>query len=153
MYSQNPDGDLRDALDAFETSLDLPVVAGELDTWCEQVQAAWNVADPQLHRHLTQLHPRQLREIVEADAALASEVDKLEHEGEALERDRSAIGRLVEELAAVAPRVEPDERKFADQTQRLMQLGVAFVARIKKQQVAIEAWYQEAFNRDHGVVD
>jgi hypothetical protein len=149
----DPDAVLKESLDAFETSLATPIVSGELDVWADQVRTAWAEAEPLIKRQLTHWHPKQCQEIIEQDPGLATEVEKLGAEDAALEAERACLGRLVAEVSRVAPIVEPDERKVTDGQTRLVDKGIAFVARLKKQQVAVRTWFQEAFNRDRGTVD
>ena len=149
----DPDIELRSVLDALETCLAIPIVAGELDEWSDQVHAAWAAADVQIERQLTQLHPKQFKQIAKEDPELSAQVEKLKAEDEALEAERSRLARLVDETARLAPLVEPHEQKFNESTAQLVNGGIAFIGRFKKQQVALGTWFQEAFNRDRGVAD
>jgi hypothetical protein len=153
MDSTDPEHDLRAALDAFETSLAIPVVSGELDAWSQQVRTTWAEASEQVDLHLSELHPKQFKQIAKEDPELLSQVDNMKAEDAALAGCQASINRLVEELSKLAPAVEPDERKFHEYNARLIKDGIEFVGRVKKQQVGVRTWFQEAFNRDRGVAD
>jgi hypothetical protein len=149
----DPESILRAALDAFETSLAVPIVAGELDEWSQQVRTAWAEASAEVHRQLTQLHPAQLKQIAKEDPELSTQVDLLRAEDAALEEDRACLDGVIERLARLVPMVEPNERIFHEYHAQLQKDGVDFITRVKKQQVALQTWFQEAFNRDRGVAD
>lgn len=153
MNATDTEHDLRAALDEFETSLAIPVVSGELDAWSQQVRAAWAKVSAQVQRHLTQLHPKQLKQIGQEDPELLTQVDNMQAEDAALEEGRVCLDGIIERLARLAPKVEPDERKFHEYQAQLQKDGVDFLSRVKKQQVAMQTWFQEAFNRDRGVAD
>jgi hypothetical protein len=151
--ASDPDGELRAALDTFETSLAIPIISGELANWSQQVQSAWQKANDQILRQLADLHPKQLKQIAKEDPELSAQVEKLKTEDAALEAGRASLDRVVDELGRVAPLVGADERKATDCAAMLVENGIVFVGRFKKQQVAVDTWFQEAFTRDRGVAD
>lgn len=148
-----PERELREALETFETALATPVVAGELASWSDGAQKAWNELSVQIHYHLGHLHPRQFQQIAGEDPEMHACVEKLKAEDAKVEQDREALGRIVTRVAAHAPKFERDEEKIRQHTQHLIDTGLAFVARIRKQEIAIQTWFMEAFNRDRGVAD
>jgi hypothetical protein len=117
------------------------------------VRAAWTEVDPLINRQLTELHPAECKEILQMDPELSAEVEKLTAEDAVLVKEHKSLGRFIAELSQVAPLVEPDERKVKDGPAKLVDTGIAFVARLKKQQVVLRTWFQEAFNRDRGTAD
>ena len=64
-------------------------------------------------------------------------------------RSASRVVRVVQHL----PKLEPDEEKAQKHIKSLIDDGVAFAARVRKQSVAVQTWYVEAFDRDSGAVD
>jgi hypothetical protein len=153
MNVTDPDRELRTALDGFETSLATPIVSGELEVWSAEVSAIWAKLSPLVQQQLVHLHPKQFDEITKQDPELFAHVDKLRIEDASLEETRSCLDENVSRLAKLAPLVEPDERKFNDLHAKLRKDGVDFANRVKQQQVAVQTWYMEAFNRDRGVAD
>jgi hypothetical protein len=145
--------DLKDALDAFETALMTPVVSGELAVWGDQVRDAWATLTPIVERQVSRLHPKQYEEMTRQDPELFTHVDNLKAEDAAIRDEQQKLAQLIDRLANLAPLVEPDERKFNDLQAHLRKDGIAFVARVRTQQVALETWYLEAFHRDRGYVD
>jgi hypothetical protein len=46
--------------------------------------------------------------------------------------------------------MEPDEAKAQPHIQKLVDTSVALVTRVRKQDVALQTWFAEAFNRERG---
>jgi hypothetical protein len=153
MSNADTDHELKESLDIFETALATPVVSGELAVWSDQVRAAWGTLSPLVERQVTRLHPEQYDEMTKQDPELFAHVENLKAEDAEIETNRQAVDRLVGHLTNLAPLIEPDERKFHDLQARLCDDGVKFVTRVRHQQVAVQTWYVEAFNRDRGNVD
>jgi hypothetical protein len=87
------------------------------------------------------------------DPELFTHVDNLKAEDAAIRDEQKKLAQFIDRLAHLAPLVEPDERKFNDLQAHLRKDGIAFVARVRTQQVPLETWYLEAFHRDRGYVD
>ena len=153
MVAPNPDRKLRIALEAFETSLATPIVSGELAPWSEQVQRVWAELCPLVQYQVTALHPKQFQEITDQDPELFAQVDNMKAEDAHLEENRKSLDQLIQRLANLAPLVEPDERRFHDYMAQLQKEAIDYMARVKKQLVAVQTWYVEAFNRDRGIAD
>ena len=146
----SPEVELKTAVDAFETSLVRPLVSGELTPWLEEVKKAWGEAAAQIHYHTKHLHPRQYEAMAEQDAELLPRIDMLKIEDAALEEQREQINQAVARVAQHAPKLVPDEEKAHKYIKSLVDDGMAFVMRVRKQSVAVQTWYIEAFNRDSG---
>ena len=144
------ESDLKTSLAAFETSLSTPIVSGELAAWVGEVEKAWEEASAQIHDCVTRLHPRQYDEIAKADPELMPRIEVLKAEDEAIEQEREHIHQMVERDAQHVPKLEPDEGKAQKHVQSLIDKGLAFLMRVRKQEVAVETWLVEAFNRDRG---
>jgi hypothetical protein len=144
------ENELREALASFETSVATPIVSGELPDWADKVQKAWSEASAQVHYHVKHLRPRQYQEISNEDPALFQQVELLKAEDEAIEQEREKLNDRVTRVASHAPKVEPDEGKANHYVQSLIDDALAFVIRARKQEVAVQTWYVEAFNRERG---
>jgi hypothetical protein len=144
---------LKESLAVFETSLATPVISGELADWLGGMQKAWREASSQIHYHIKHLHPRQFEGIGNADPELFPRVEQLQAEDAAIEAEREMFSNVVKRVAEHAPKLEPDEGKAEERTKKLVDEGMAFIARVRKQEVAIQTWFVEAFNRDRGAVD
>jgi hypothetical protein len=145
--------DLKDALMSFETSLSTPIVSGELAAWIGEVQKAWTAASASIHDNVARLHPAQYEEMAQADPELLPRIEVLKADDEAIDQQRERVSRLVERDAQAVPKFEPDEGKAQKHLQSLVDEGLSFVIRVRKQEVAVETWLMEAFNRDRGAVD
>ena len=151
--TNNPQGELKTALADFETSLGTPIVSGDLAAWAEVAKKAWDEASAQLHYHVKHLHPRQYDEISQQDPELLPRIESLKAEDDAIEQQREQIAQVVNRVAQHVPKLEPDEEKAQGHVKTLVDDGTAFLARARKQEVAVQTWYVEAFNRDRGAVD
>jgi hypothetical protein len=150
MAESNSETDLREALASFETNVATPIVSGELSDWTDKMQKAWSEASAQVHYHVKHLHPRQYQEIAKEDPALFQQVELLKAEDEAIEHEREKLHQNVARVATRAPQVEPDEGKANNYVQTLIDEAMAFIMRARKQEVAVQTWYVEAFNRERG---
>jgi hypothetical protein len=145
--------DLKTVLTTFETSLLTPTVSGELASWLKEVQKSWEEASVQIHFHVKHLHPRQYDEIAKQDPELLPRIDQLRAEDEAIELQRAQLAQSIGRMGQHVPKMEPDEEKAQKYTKAIIDNGTAFVTQVRKQEVAVQTWYVEAFNRDGGAVD
>jgi chromosome segregation ATPase len=141
---------LRDALEAFETRLATPVVSGELKTWAAAVSQAWATLAVEVKNRLEH-HQEQLATIANQDPELLPRVEQLKGEDESIRRDIETLSTTIERLTPRAEKVEPHEGRLGAEVEAASAQGIAFVNRIRKQEVALRTWFQEAFNRDRGV--
>ena len=151
--SNNSHDDLKPVLTTFETSLLTPTVSGELATWLEEVQKTWEEASTQIHFHVKHLHPRQYDEIAKQDPELLPRIEQLQAEDEAIEQQRAQLSQSIGRVGQHAPKLEPDEEKAQKYTKAIVDGGTAFLTQVRKQELAVQTWYVEAFNRDGGAVD
>jgi hypothetical protein len=153
MERTSSESELKSALAALETCLSTPILSGELAGWVGEVQKAWEVASAEIRDNVNNLHPTQYEEMAEEDQELLPQIEQLKAEDEAIEADRERIGQMVERDAQHVPKLEPDEAKAQKHVQNLIDDGLAFVQRVRKQEVAVSTWLVEAFNRDRGTGD
>jgi hypothetical protein len=149
----SPEAELKSALDAFETCLIRPIVSGELSPWINEVRKSWAEAATQVHFHTKHLHPRQYEAMAKQDSELLPRVELLRADDAAIEEQREQIGQSVVRVVQHLPKLEPNEEKAQKHIKSLIDDGVAFAARVRKQSVAVQTWYVEAFYRDSGGVD
>jgi hypothetical protein len=145
--------ELRTALETFETALETPLVSGEHATWSERVRETWSQLKPLVHRQLEEVHPQLFDEIFETDAELARRIEQLRDEDQALRREMQRLDERIETLALRTPFAERDELRTTDERDDLVEDGIAFVVRTRKQEVAAQTWFVEAFNRERGPGD
>ena len=150
MNTRNEEDELRDALTAFETSVTTPVVSGDLAEWAERAKRTWAEASAQIERQTRELHPRQYEEISNADAGLFQQIELLKAEDEAIDKERERLNRTLLRVGEHIPKLEPDEGKAEPMVESIVEEAVAYVARVRKQEVAVQTWFAEAFNRERG---
>lgn len=149
----NPVAELKAALDVFETSIATPIVPGELAAWIAETIEAWSRAAAQIQHHTAELHPKQFEEIADQDSELLSRIDLMKAEDVAIETERVALGQAIARLDQLGPIMELDEGKATRVIEKAVNGATQFTARVRKQAIAVQAWYVEAFQRDRGVVD
>ncbi len=153
MEQVTTESELKTALAAIEKALTTPIVSGELALWLEELKKSWEEASAQVHFNVKHRHPRQYEQIGEADLELLPRIDLLKAEDEAIEQQREEINQAIARAAQHVPKLEPDEGKAQKHVQSLIDDGLAFIIRVRKQEVALQTWLVEAFNRDRGAVD
>ncbi len=144
---------LRSSLERLEDCLLSPVVSGELTSWVDEVRHVWADAAAQIREHVEALHPRQYDEISAADPELLPLTEKLQAEDAELAEQCEEYARSIQRFAEHAPKFEPDEEKIAEHTRVLVDEGIQFITRVRKQEAALQTWFVEAFTRDRGVAD
>lgn len=144
---------LKQSLENFETCLVTPAMAGELVSWIEELRGPWVDLYAQVREHAREFHPRQYKQISKEDPELLPRTEKLAAEDFAIEEDAEEFERALHRFAEHAPKFEPDEEKVAKHLKALVDDGVEFVTRVRKQEAAVQAWFLEAFTRDRGVAD
>jgi hypothetical protein len=149
----NPAIQIRNALESFEVSCLRPIVSGELQSWVDHLKEEWRKANIQIELHTRQLHPRQYEEIAKQDPELFARVDQLKAEDAVVDTERARLDQSVAQLAEHLPRLEPDEERAKVRASTFVDDAMAFLAHVRKQLVAVQTWYMEAFNRDTGPVD
>jgi hypothetical protein len=150
MIQTSPETALRDALTAFEISVTTPVVSGELSDWIDKVKKCWSPAAERMRQEIKDNHPQVFGEIAETDAALLRQVELLKTEDEAIASDLAELDQTMSRLVEHLPKMEPDEAKAQPHIQKLVEKSVALVTRVRKQDVALQTWFAEAFNRERG---
>jgi hypothetical protein len=144
---------LKESLERFEHCLVTPVMAGELAFWVNEAQAAWVDVVAEVRKHVNELHPRQYKQISKEDPELLPRTEKLQAEDFAIEEDGEEFERLIHRFVEHAPKFEPDEEKIAKHLKTLVDDGIEFITRVRKQEAAVQTWFMEAFTRDRGVAD
>ena len=114
---------------------------------------AWEEASAQIHFHVKHLHPRHYDEIAKQDPELLPRIDQLRAEDESIEQQREQLAQSIGRMGQHVPKMEPDEEKAHKHTKAIIDSGTAFLTQVRKQEVAVQTWYVEAFNRDGGAVD
>jgi len=144
------ESDFREVLQSLETSLEMPRVSGELERWIAAVQknveSIGRLLPGQIERH----HAARLRQIAAEDPGLNAEVERLKAGDDQMREQFDNLRERVNRLAARATKVEPDESRLEAELVAVTALGLDFVILARKQEVAIDAWQQEALYRDTG---
>ncbi|HRA87352.1 MAG TPA: hypothetical protein PK992_04765 [Planctomycetaceae bacterium] len=141
------------ALSAFERALEEPLIPGELQSWCVFAREGCSDAVSSLEKCIPTRHAQLLNEIDGQALELSARVEQL----------RAADSELLvmaRELQVDADRLGVDaelstsqESKIGFEVQSFIDAGLAWIIRTRKQEAALTAWFQEAFNRDRGTGD
>lgn len=142
------------ALQEFETSLETPVISGELIGWVTTIKKACETVGSMLRDDVPLQHSTIYRVIAREDQELANRVEKLRANDEQLTSvDFGVVECSIEQLLDRAESVEQDELKAARLREEVIRQGLAFVISARTQETEITTWFSEAFNRDSGSGD
>lgn len=165
----------------FEQCVSMPLVPGELDSWLEEVQTAWQALWPQLQMLTQYIHAKEFTQIAEEDPELSGRVREMREEDTAM---MALCDTLSDQLKWMETRfvngtaapdfgekmtgpdnkdIDPTKRDFYDTGAMETDLkpdldpfvadGLSLVSRIRKQEVTVRTWLVEAYTRDKGVMD
>lgn len=151
--AQSNNADLLETVAKLETTLETPVIPGELRSWTKEVQDALVEVKPWLKKAIEKQHPEKLGTISREDPELMRRVTQLEEQDGALLEQFQEMENAIEALRSHAEKVGIDEAKLDPQARACTDQGLALVLAIRKQEVAIETWEMEALTRDRGVAD
>lgn len=139
------------ALEDFETSLERPVMAGELMEWVTTAERAHQELGVLLREDVQRAHADLYATILGQDSDLSSRVAELQATDEQLlhlEFDKIALG--LSQLRNRAQISAQDELKAEMLRVEVVRQCLAFVISARTQETAIKTWFSEAFNRDCG---
>jgi len=143
----------RTALERLETAAATPAVPGEMPMWLDEVEQAYEELQQTLDRQVRSSHTSQLTSIRQEDPEMFRHVEQLQKEdAEIVAAVQSAVARLPI-LKPMVERVEPDEKRVERALAEFGEQAMQLVLRIRKQELALRTWLQEAFTRDRGPVD
>lgn len=142
------------ALEAFETSLETPVMSGELIGWVTNVRHECEHLGGLLRDDVQREHAALYSTIARERPELASRVEKLRATDEQLALvDFGNVQSSLKVLLDRAQSAEQDESRASLLGADVVQQALAFVIGARTQETAIATWFSEAFNRDSGLGD
>lgn len=147
------DKTLAACLTQLETAFERPLVPGELVSWIEEVRRAFDDLIQTWRRQVQEIHGRDYEQIVQEDPNLEHRVKQLKAVDDELIKQCDELLFRIEEFAAAAGKVEPDEQSLEAERERLAQDGINFVVAARTQEVQRRTWLMEAYQRDRGVGD
>jgi hypothetical protein len=144
---------LTEVLQRLEAQLELPHVSGELSSWSSEVLRLMREAEAQTRTAVAREFPTAYETIVKRQRNLSTQVDKLRADDEALLATMEAVLRQAEQFDASIDETVLAEQQFHPKRERLINDGLSFVLRVRRQQAAVATWLGEALQRDNGVGD
>jgi hypothetical protein len=140
------------ALQDFETSLETPLMSGELTDWVNNVQRECDKLGELLRGEVQREHTALYATISREEPELSSQVEKLQETDEQLSLvDFGEVQLSLKRLLDRAQSVEEDEAKAKLLSAEVVKQALAFVISARTQETAIAAWFSESFNRDSGI--
>lgn len=140
------------ALEDFETSLQTPLMSGDLTDWVTNAQRACEHVGVLLLGDVQREHAALYATISQEEPELSSQVEKLRATDEQLSLvDFGEVLRCLKQLLDRAQSVEQDEAKAKLLSAEVVKIALAFVISARTQETAIATWFSEAFNRDSGI--
>lgn len=147
------DGDFRTAVESLETCLMTPRVPGELVGWVDAVQTALKNVGKALTPQIECEHHALFEQITSEDPELHTRIDSIKAGDEQSQSELNTLQDRVTALQKGVPQVEPDEARLETELRSFIESGLSFVLHLRKQEVAIDTWFKEAFNRVRGIGD
>ncbi len=144
------ESEFRNALQLLETCLETPRVSGELERWIADVQKSVALIGTLLPKQIERQHAARLQQIAVEDPELNAEVERVKSGDDKTREQFDKLREWTSRLATKAAKVEPDESRLEEELVALTALGLDFVIHARKQEIAIDAWQQEALYRDTG---
>jgi len=154
MNITKPEQELREALDLFETNLETPIIPGEFGKWSRYIQESFPAVAELVRCEIQNAHRKQLDEIAQQDNEMLAIVKQIRKEDIEIAQELDEVGGMIDRLAEKAPSLERTPGATQDSAAApVIQRGIAFITRVKTQEVAVRTWLGEAFNRERGVGD
>ncbi len=144
---------LVDTLERLEQQLEVPHISGELNNWASDVVSLLKELEHELQQAVASEHARSFQMIVKSNRNLRSQVDKLAEEDQAILNAFPTLLRQAEQLVNCIREDALAEQQFHEVREKVVQEGLAFVLRARRQQVGVDTWLAEALQRDNGVGD
>jgi hypothetical protein len=144
---------LREELERLEAALDTPSVPGEMSSWAAMVHKSFDAACRLITNQIEHVHPDQFSEIDTQDAELMARTKQMREEDQCHQEWCRRLSAAFTDFEAKAARAGADEKQVTEQQQALLEDALRFVTHVRKQEVAIRSWLQEAFERDTGTGD
>ena len=140
---------LKTALEGFEVSCLRPIVSGELQSWVDHLKEEWCKANRQIEHPHEATSPAAVRRNRQArsGAVVTGRSASGGRHGDRY-RERARVDQSIARLAEHLPKLEPDEEKAKVRASTFVDDAMAFLSHVRKQMVAVQTWYVEAFNRD-----
>lgn len=147
------DGTWKEQLAQLERSVEAPVVPGELERWLRGTVEAFQAVRAAFREQIDGVHKEYLESISTEDSGLLSRVEKMEKQDEQIGKELDSLASESEALLKSHESRQADETALADVVGEFAERTIALVIRIRKQDAALETWYQEALERDRGIAD
>ncbi|HRX79999.1 MAG TPA: hypothetical protein P5307_13100 [Pirellulaceae bacterium] len=141
------------ALEDLETSLETPLISGDLTDWVTTVQRACEHLDVLLRGDVQREHAALYVTISQEDPELARRVEKLRATDEQSLVDFGNVQLSLKKLLDRAQLDEQDEAKAKLLSTEVVKQALAFVISARTQETVIATWFSESFNRDSGFGD
>ena len=147
------DQEFQAVLEKLEVAAGTPQVSGEMESWLNGFAGALAEVQPAMEQRIRESHRPQFKTINREDLEMFRSVEKLQQEDSWIMETIQKMRDRAEVLRPMVHRIEPDEKRAEAALAELSEQGVQFVSRVRKQEIALRSWLQEAFTRDRGVVD
>jgi len=144
---------LADTLERLERQLELPHISGELNSWAAESLKLLKELDRQVRWAVNSEHPRAFETIVKNQANLLQQVEKMRPEDQQLLEALEPVIRQAEQFALSMNETALAEQQFQPKRERLVNDGLSFILRMRRQQSAVDTWLRESMQRDNGVGD
>lgn len=141
------------ALESLAVSLATPVISGRLSNWVDSVDGSLRNFLLRWLERRDVVYQQLLEQIGNEDSDLLPRVDSLRNENAEITAMGQEVAQLAADIVSRIPHLEPSDSSLTSSVEQLSSTGLDWLARVRKQDVAMQTWQNEAFNRDRGVGD
>ena len=150
MTVTSQEGALQESLAQLETSLLSPSISGELLEWVANVGKATAELQPRLETYIQDVAHPQYKEIARSDNELLYRVEQAMADDQKLLEGLQSFCSELDSLTRRAPDALKDELMVASLRQDVEKRGTPVVLSIRKHELAVGEWLNEALFRDRG---
>lgn len=144
---------LTDNLSKLESHLETPSLPGEMADWIMPVPKLADDAIQVIQLNSAQNHEDLLASIAQEDSELLPRVEQLRETNSELAERWRRFGRTAKRLRDAIQKAEPDEARFEQHQEELVNDGLQLILDTRSQEKSITTWYVESVNRERGEVD
>lgn len=145
-------GQFQAALDAAAEQFAAPTEPERPVLWVTRCESALDELMSRLHEEL-EVHQAEYAQIEENDLGLEPKLNEMRGEDGVIVEEGN---QLVQRVAALRQRMsngDTDEAAWEVELTQLSEQGLAWISRVRRQELAVRTWLVEAFTRDRGEGD
>lgn len=141
------------SLQRLEQSVEAPVVPGESQRWLQNAVKTLERVLLLLQGNVNKAHGESFAAIGSEDSGLLARVQRMQREDVAIGAELKNLAERSDGLLEIVSQAQEGEHNVNESLNSFADDTIALIIRIRKQEAALETWYNEALQRDRGTVD